>query len=366
MHDGRRRRLAVLAAVLATVAMLPGAAAAPAAAQQDGDCSFPATVTDATGREVTIEEDPERVVTTNPSAAQTMWEIGAQEEVVGVSQFAAYLEGADAKANVSGSGGPSVERIVDLEPDLVLVPNTTHGFAKDRIQQLRDAGIPVYVFGTPTSVQYVIDKTRTTGRLTGNCEAADERADRMEADVARIERAVETVERPVGLNYFFGFTSGSGTFIGEVMETSGVRNGAAEADISGFSPINEETVVQINPAWIVVPEESSVPNNDAYNSTTAVQEGQIIRVDTNNLQQPAPRVVEAMITIVRAVHPEAYEQAELTTTTTAATEATETADTATTTAPAETTTTAGQPGFTVGATVAALVAVALLARRAGR
>jgi iron complex transport system substrate-binding protein len=365
MHDGRRRWLAVLAAVLATVAVLPGAAVASGTQQED--CSFPATVTDATGREVTIEEDPERVVTTSPSAAQTMWEIGARDEVVGVSGFAAYLEGAEAKANVSGSGGPSVERIVDLEPDLVLVPNATHGFAKDRIRQLRDAGIPVYVFGTPTSVGYVIDKTRTTGRLTGNCEAADERAARMESDVARIERAVENVERPVGLNYFFGFTSGSDTFIGEVMETSGLRNGAAEAGIDGFSPINDETVVQIDPAWIVVPEEASVPNTAAYNATTAVREGQIIRVDTNNLQQPAPRVVEAMIAIVRAVHPEAYEQAGPTTTagtTTAGTTETTTASTGTTET-AETTT-SGQPGFTPGAVVAALVAVTLLARRSGR
>ncbi len=370
MHNGWRRRLAVLAAVLATVAMLPGATAVPAAATQE-DCSFPVTVTDATGQEVTLEQDPERVVTTNPSAAQTMWEIGAQDEVIGVSQYAAYLEGADAKANVSGSGGPSVERIVDLDPDLVLVPNSTHGFAKDRIQQIRSAGIPVYVYGQPTSIQYVIDKTRLTGRLTGNCEAADERATRMEEDVARIERAVESVERPVGLNYFFGFTSGANTFIGEIMETSGLRNGAAESGIEGFKPINEETVVEMDPDWIVVPTGASIPKTDAYNSTTAVQKDQVIRVNANHLQQPAPRTVEAMKTIVRAVHPEAYEQAELTTTTTTmspTTEstATETTATETTTAPT-TTTSGGQPGFTLWATLAALTtALALLVRREGQ
>jgi len=358
MPDGWEGRLAVLAAVLTVMAMLPGAAAAPAATQED--CTFPVTVTDATGREVTLEEDPERVVTTNPSAAQTMWEIGAQDEVVGVSQYAAYLEGAGAKANVSGSGGPSVERIVALEPDLVLVPNSTYGFAAERIEQIRSAGIPVYVFGQPTSIEYVVEKTRLTGRLTGNCEGADERATRMEEDVARIERAVESVERPVGLNYFFGFTSGENTFIGAIMETSGLRNGAAEAGIEGFMPINEETVVEMDPDWIVVPTSASVPNTEAYNSTTAVQQDQIVQVNANYLQQPAPRTVEAMKTIVQAAHPEAYAQAELTTTT----EATTTEATTETTAPAETTTSGGQPGFTLGAAAAALVAaLALLARR---
>ena len=54
-----------------------------AAAQPE--CEFPVSVTDATGEEITIEEEPESVVAMQPSDAQILWEIGAQERVAGLA-----------------------------------------------------------------------------------------------------------------------------------------------------------------------------------------------------------------------------------------------------------------------------------------
>jgi len=68
--------LLVLAATApATAARAPAAPAADAAAQES-DCTFPVELTDQSGTTVTVEESPSRVVTLNPSAAQTMWGAG--------------------------------------------------------------------------------------------------------------------------------------------------------------------------------------------------------------------------------------------------------------------------------------------------
>ena len=336
------------------------------ASAQSETCSFPYTVTDATGTNVTIDADPDRIVTLNPSAAQTMWEIGAQDEVVGVSQYASYLDGAEAKANVSGPSGPSVEAVLATDPDLVLVPSSSYGAATERTEQLRAQGIPVFVFGEGTSLEFVANKTELTGRLTGNCEAGVQRATEIRRSVALMEQALDGEERPVGLNVFFGYTSGANTFIGDVMETGGLRNGAAEANVSGFQVINDESVVALDPEWIVVPENSPVPQTAAYNSTTAVQEGNVVVVDTNYLQQPAPRAVIAAETIMQQVHPEAYEeyrqlQAQ---TEDGPTPTTAPPETAATVTPTSTTTTTGTPGLgPVVSVVALAAAAALLARR---
>jgi iron complex transport system substrate-binding protein len=228
--------------------------------------------------------------------------------VVGVSQYATYLDGAEEKLNVSGASGPNVEKIVAADPDLVLVPNSTHAYAPERVQQIRDAGIPVFVFGTGTSLEFVADKTELTGRLVGKCDAGRARASEMRESIDEIEAALEDEPTPVGLNYFFGFTSGKNTFIGNVMVTAGLENGAANHGITGFRMINEETVVAMDPAWIVIPSGASVPDTAGYQSTTAVERGQIVRVDSNLLQQPAPRVVQAVETIVKQVHPDAYRE----------------------------------------------------------
>ena len=368
--------LSLLLVVAAVGPAAGGVAAGPTAdaadrlpsvgAAQSDVCGFPYTATDATGTEVTLDADPERIVTLNPSAAQTMWEIGAENEVVGVSQYASYLDGADAKANVSGPSGPSVEAVLATNPDLVLVPSSSYGAAEERTEQIRAQGVPVFVFGEGTSMEFVANKTERIGRLTGNCEAGVERAAEMRRSIASMQRVLNGTERPVGLNVFFGYTSGANTFIGDVMETGGLRNGAAERGVSGFDPINDETVVALDPEWTVVPENSGVPETPAYNTTTAVREGNVVVVDTNYLQQPAPRAVIAAETILAAVHPEAYDEyreleanadAEPTTTARSATPTTATPESPATTA-------TGTPGFDAVVSVVALAALAaLLARR---
>ncbi|WP_336022925.1 PGF-CTERM-anchored ABC transporter substrate-binding protein [Halobellus salinisoli] len=340
---------------------------------QTATCEFPHETTDATGAAVNLTSDPDRIVTLNPSAAQTMWEIGAEEEVVGVSQYASYLDGADEKANVSGASGPDVERVLDAEPDLVLVPNSSYGASAERVEQIRAQGVPVYVFGQPTSLEFVADKTERIGRLTGNCEAGTERADQIRQSVDNMERALEGTEKPVGLNVFYGYTSGSNTFIGDLMRTGGIENGAADAGISGFAMINDEDVVEIQPEWILVPTGSSVPETAAYESTPAVQEDNIIRVETNLLQQPAPRSVRAAEQILEQVHPDAYEEyqsmQEAESSATADESASTTDAEATSTSDAESSpeespaTSTESPGFGAVATLAGLAAVALLATR---
>ncbi|WP_424008529.1 PGF-CTERM-anchored ABC transporter substrate-binding protein [Haloferax denitrificans] len=380
------RQLVVALLAFATVfAGIPAPAAAAvdqAASHQTATCTFPVTVTDATGTDVTIAEDPERVVTTNPSAAQTMWELGARDEVVGVSQYAMYLDGAAEKGNVSGSGGLNVEAVIGLEPDLVLVPNSSYNAEPDRIAQLRSADISVVVSESGKSLDAVADKTERVGRMTGNCEAGVERAAEMRESIRHMRAALDGAERPVGLNSFFGYSSGSGTFISDIMTTAGLRNGAAEANLTGFAQINEELVVEMNPEYIVVPDHAPVPSSPAYNSTTAMQEGNVIVIEAHKLQQPAPRAIEASEAILEAVHPDAYERyrqletesatepdSTATATTTAA-DATATAATATdateataTTESSESTTESDAPGFGVVAGLAAVGAVALLARR---
>jgi iron complex transport system substrate-binding protein len=273
--------------------------------------------------------------------------------------------------------------VLAANPDLVLVPNSTYGFARDRVEQIRAQGVPVFVFGAGTSLSFVADKTEQIGRLTGNCEAGRESAAEIRTSVDQMREILADEEKPVGLNYFYGYTSGANTFIGDVMTTGGLRNGAAEANISGFAQLNTETVVEMNPEYVVVPRGASVPNTAAWNSTTAVREGNVVAVNENYLQQPAPRSVDAAETIMRAVHPEAFEeyrsmqaQSDATESSAETEMATTTGDQPETTAQATTTvavddtpaasqtaTGTSTPGFGVLLALVSLLATALLAAR---
>jgi iron complex transport system substrate-binding protein len=380
--------LLLLAAGVAPVGAVSGVAptdaseVGSAAEATQSSCSFPVTSTDATGTEITVEQKPERVVTLSPSAAQTMWEIGGKSQVVGVSQYASYLEGTDSLTNVSAGGQQfvNVEKVVSTEPDLVLAPNV---IPNETVQKLRDAGLTVYKFDYATSIEDIYAKTELTGRLTGNCEGATETVSWMKDRVGTVQEAVENSERPtVFISQGAGWTAGEGTFISSMVELAGGTNVAAETNISGYGKISEEVIVKQNPEFIVqLGAFGAYPKTEAYNNTAAVKQGNVVTVSNENISQPAPRVVYAITELAKAFHPDAYAEANA-----SAAESTETAVEPTTTETAtdtpETTTDEGAmqeqektttatadgssgstPGFGVTAAVAALAGAALLARR---
>jgi iron complex transport system substrate-binding protein len=261
------------------------------------------------------------VVTLNPSAAQTMYEIDAWDEVVGVSSFADYLPGADGKTTVgSGTDDATVENTIALDPDLVLAPNTIED--SGTVEQLRDAGLTVYLFEEAADLEDIEEKTRLIGDLVGHCESADERAAEMDRQVDVIEEAVDDVDRPDVFYLFFGFTAGDDTFIHEVIETAGGDNVAADesginangASTSGFFLVNSEVVVATDPAWFVLNsgeyDTATVPSGagGVYEGTTAYKEGNAVVLDADEISQPAPRIVDAIVDLVRVLHPEAYDE----------------------------------------------------------
>jgi len=275
------------------------AAATPQTGGGDETCSFPLSMTDATGQTVTLESPPERIVTTNPSAAQTLWELGERDRVVGVTQYASYLDGTENRTNVSAADpGVSVERVVGTNPDLVMAPNASAG----QVESLREAGLTVYHFPEATSVADIAAKTTTTGRLVGACAAAADANAEMRAAVDATRNRTAGIDRPAALYPLGGgFVAGGDTFITAVMEIGGLENVAAE--YAGYPQLSDEVVLQADPEVLVVTDpDAPILETEPYASTTAGQTARVVVVEVQWMNQPAPRsVVEATATIADAV-----------------------------------------------------------------
>lgn len=357
---------------------------------QGTQCSFPFTATDATGTEVTVEEKPERVTTLSPSAAQTMWDIGGKEQVVGLTQFALYLDGAESRTNVSAAGfGVDNEKVVGTEPDLVLAPNVV---SNETVAKLRDAGLTVFRLEAATSIEDVAQKTTLMGKLTGNCEGAAKMNAWMNKNVEAAQQAVDGTENPkVIYPLGGGYVAADDTFIDSMMTAAGATNVAAQANLSGYPQISDERVVELAPEIVLVtsPAGAAILDSEPYASTPAGENNRTVMVDVNNLNQPAPRsVVFAVRNMTRGFHPDAYGQAQFVskseasassrstdsndattaeTTSTDSTEMTETADgTAAGTPTVSTQTDTSTPGFDLATAIVALVALLAMTLLASR
>lgn len=304
MPSGRQQVVLIaVALVIGGISLTAGVGPAGAMAHEDVSCGFPIEVTDATGQTVHIEEEPQTVVTLAPSAAQTMWEIGAEDKVIGVSMHASFLEGAGGRENVSADPiSIDIEVVVNLDPDLVIAPNVT---PTEEVEELRRLGVTVYHAEVATDLDDVAHKTMVIGQLTGECEGASATVEDMEQRLDRIEQRLEdTEERPtVYYPSGDGFTPGAGTFQTVALETAGLSNIAVEAGVVGWDILSEEVVVNESPDWIVYPDSfSEPPIGEAVKGTTAWEEDQVVAVDAQAISQPAPSIVDA----IEAIHVTVY------------------------------------------------------------
>ncbi len=377
-----RHAIGVVLAAVVLAGVLPGAAAAAPAQTASPTCEYPMTSTDATGTEVTVEEVPERVVVTGASGAQTMWELDASEQVVGmpVKSWTTYLEGAAEKQEVTNQDGTvNVEQTIAANPDLVLAANIT---SNQKVAQLREAGITVYTFALADSIPFIYEKTNATAAMTGNCGAAERVVSEMRANVSAVrERAAGQDSPSAFVHSGGGYTATVGSFQHDVLTTAGATNVAAELNTSAYGQVSRESVIEANPEYIVVPVANASVNPaaalpDAYSNLTAVQEDQVVGVNTNYFSQPAPRVTRPLVTLSEAFYggevtveaagsattPDGGEESE-TTTAANVTNASPTGADGNNTVEATTTASGGTPGFGPVAVMAALAAALFVARR---
>ncbi|RQG96993.1 PGF-CTERM-anchored ABC transporter substrate-binding protein [Natrarchaeobius chitinivorans] len=318
-----RTILLTVALVIGSIAFASGgvvgagssSSAATATQAIDADCEYPIERTDARGETITIDDEPEEVVTLYPGDAQLAYQIGAEDRVVGmpVGPYTDSLEAGD-RTDITEDDGvtPVAEEIVALDPDVVLAANVALA-EEDLIDQLEDAGITVYVLDTATSIDDVRENVEATGELTGECAGAEETVSWMDDRLELIEGALEDEDEPLALYAMGedGTTPGTATFQHEVLTTAGLENVAERAGIEGWQEISAEVVVEEDPEWIVYPDWADEPPvAESVEETTAFQEDNVVAVDDNAMSQPAPGVVDVIFHLVETVHPDVYADIE--------------------------------------------------------
>ena len=300
--------LVALALGLAFTAGLAGGQSVESTVASGHTCEFPLTVEDNTGQQVEIQEEPQEVVALLPSVAQQIWEMDAEEKVVGmpVREWTSYLEGSQNRTHVLtfddsvGLSVPDTETIVDLDPDLVLAPNEV---PEDSVTELRNAGLTVHYYERPSNLDGLADVMNRTGRLLGECEAADEAVEEMTGTFEFVESAVADEQRPqVFYDSGFGTTVTEGSLQHELLATAGLENIAAGFESLQFDP---EQVVAADPEWVITTEGGQLSSFPGYNGTTALQEDQIVRVDPNLFNQRGPRYADVVENLAETFHAEA-------------------------------------------------------------
>lgn len=270
------------------------------------EVTYPLVVKESDGTEVTIKEQPKKVISVAPNMTELVYLLGAGESLVGRTN---YCDTPTEVADIQSIGTlrePNIELIVDLNPDVVLV--STH-FSEENEQKLKDLGITVVCLYNATDVYGVYDMITTLGQILNQVAKAEELVADMKKTFDEVSKAVEGKEKPsvyyvVGFGEGGDYTAGGDTFIHGLIELAGGDNIAK--DVSGWS-YSLEQLLESDPEVIIVDNgmKDAFMSADNYNQLTAVKEGKVYEMDASHLfDRQGYRNAEGVKTLASILYPE--------------------------------------------------------------
>ncbi|MDE3840687.1 ABC transporter substrate-binding protein [Bacillus methanolicus] len=285
--------------------------------EQKSETEFPVTIKDATGEEVVIQSKPERIVSLIPSNTEIAFALGLGEEVVGVSDHDNYPEEATKKEKIGGME-INVEKIISLNPNLVLASPSIAQSSKEGLQQLKDAGITVLVVNDAQNFEQVYDSIEMIGTATGEMDEAEKIIQNMKERISKIKEKASKIEESKQKTVFVEispapeiYTPGKNTFMDEMLTIINAKN--AFGELEGWAKIDQEAVIEKNPDVIVTTygfyEKDPVGNvtsRKGWENINAVKNKQVFDVHSDLVSRPGPRLAEGVEELAKAVYPEIF------------------------------------------------------------
>jgi iron complex transport system substrate-binding protein len=269
----------------------------------------PRTFVDALGRKLFLAKAPSRVVSMAPNVTEILFALGLEEKVVAVTPFCDYPFEAQRKTHLGGMN-PSIEQILALKPDLVLVPQDF--IQPDLLQQLDRVKIPTFVLQT-AQLDDVLGQIQTIARLFDRSKAGDELAATIRQRIAVVKERTQSLSRPrvlYVLNTDPLQTVGPGSFIHQLIEAAGGVNIAADTTIP-YPRFALEEVLARDPELIIFPVGTAegIPDEDQqqwrrWSNLSAVKHNRLVLVPSVLVDRPGPRIVDGLELLAKAIHPE--------------------------------------------------------------
>ena len=220
---------------------------------------YPLTVTDDSGTAVTLPSQPRRIISLTLPTDEILLSLVDASRILAVTTLAAD----PAISNVSAQASRipramtlSVEPIIALHPDLVFTASWSDSGA---VSQLREAGVPVYLIASATTVAAVEQVVTKCALLTGEPRKGAALVAHMEEIIAAVEKKTASIPREKRLSVLdyttFGASMGRGSSWDDVARLAGLVNAAAAivSDEWGQVPVSTEKLLTVDPDILILP-----------------------------------------------------------------------------------------------------------------
>ncbi len=274
-----------------------------------GSASYPRSLTDSYGREVTIPSPPGRIVSLGPNVTETLFALGQEGRLVGRTSWCDYPAETASIPVVGSLMEPNIEAIVALQPDLIIA--STH-FQKESLQMMEQLEIPTLVLYGKNGIDGVYELIQGISAALAIESSGRAYIDSMQKRITTLRSRLEGRERPqvyyvIGFGESGNYTAGGDTFIHQLIELAGGRNIAA--DLEGWS-YSLEMLLKQDPDILICSDETGVRERlmktPGYRELRAVKSGRVYPIDVDTIDRQGPRLIEGLESLAAILHPEIF------------------------------------------------------------
>jgi iron complex transport system substrate-binding protein len=268
--------------------------------------AFPTQVRDALGRQIHIENAPERIVSLDPGMTAAMYSLGVQKLLVGRSGAETYPKGVKSVPVMLQKGAIDTHALRKARADLILAPASLVGTAAQAKALESKVGALVYVVGA-SSIDRVETDIGQLGLMTNTAVKARQLAASIRARVAAVQRAVKGQPPArtfvdIGLRYTIDPTG----LTADLLRTAGGVNVAADSDTS--TPVSKTDMRTLAPEVYLSQEGDgatlqNLKASKGLSTLPAVASGRVIQLPASVLTEDGPRIAQALAAIAKALHP---------------------------------------------------------------
>jgi len=278
---------------------------------------FPVTLIDDLGYTITLTEKPERIISLAPANTEILFALGLEENVIGVTEYCNYPSEAEDKEKIGSYTTPNIEKIVNLNPDLVLA---AYGNPTGTVEALKRFNLTVVGLNA-RNLDEILYNLRLVGEITGRSANASVLVADMVQRIEVLDERMSNLkdeERPKILHIIWHdpiWVAGKGTFEDELIKRSG---GVNIAPVEGYRALSLEKLIELNPGVIITPSGSGMGctlTNFCYEyimgeprlrSIEAVRTERVYVINADIVCRACPRIVDALEEMARMTHPELY------------------------------------------------------------
>jgi len=269
-------------------------------------------ITDDLGHVHNLKHPPQRIVSLAPNVTEILFALGLEEKIVGVTRYCNYPQQAQKKERIGGMVDLDLEKVISLQPDLVIA---FRGNPLRLIRRLKNLQLSVFVLEQGTTLESVFSLIERIGLITHREKAAASLVDGLNKDYKRVlSRLASLKHTPKVYINIHGkglWTCGRDSFLNDLVNKAKGFNIAGEIPRAWIA-YNLEEIIHQDPEYIIVITKSQKDFTEIkgwfsqeapLRSTQAIRRKNIYYLDEDLITRPGPRIFRALEQLSRILHP---------------------------------------------------------------